>query len=358
MITNDFRPQTFRDIAGQDLNIRILKSIVKSPEDAPRSLIFQGEYGTGKTTSARVFARALNCDSNGTDPCLKCPSCTVDLESSPFYYEYDAAVVGNVDEIRKLRDTFQYSMAGGYRVIVFDEIHLASRQAQSALLKVIEEAPSRVFFIFATTEIDQIIPTIRSRSLELRYERVPVKDVIDNLKSVCNVKQVEVSDDILEMIALRSRGHMRNAHMYLDKYLMIGEEDFRLSTRSAKEDFFDYFLALSKGDKQGVFNAISQLITHPLADLKVDFQQALLDLVEVAVEHKTGGEKEREIISLLGANTLKVIKQFMATWVLDSFESDLSFQACFLGMFQLVSNSINTRNNVRSNTLIDRAKKK
>ena len=221
MITREFRPKNFDEMAGQDINKRILQSIINNPLNAPKVIIMQGSYGSGKTSSARIFARALNCDSS-KKPCGKCSSCLEPLETAVYYSEYDSAVVGSVDKIRDLRDTFFYTMSSGYKVIVFDEVQLSSKQAQSALLKVLEESPRRLFYVLATTDVEKVLPTIRSRSIELRYETVKEPEIIKNLKTISEHKSQPVSDDILLTIARKSKGHMRDAHMFLDQYYMIG----------------------------------------------------------------------------------------------------------------------------------------
>lgn len=339
MITNKFRPQRFEDIAGQSLNKRILKSIVRNPEQSPKAIILQGPYGSGKTTSVRVFARALNCEIRGVEPCLKCDTCKESILNTPYYQEYDSAMVGNVDSIRELRDTFYYTMQGGWKVIVFDEVHLCSRQAQSALLKVIEESPQGVFFLFATTDIDKILNTIRSRSLELRFQLVSREDVKDNLRKIIGVKSIDVNEDILETIAIRSRGHMRNAHMLLDKYIMIGDKDFKESVRTSKEFYLSMIKGIAIKDKEVVFKSIDNLLTFPLADLRIDFQKTLLDLTQVFTGYSEGSDVEKEITKILGVNILKLVKQSTSEWVINSFDSDLAFKACMLSLYQLMSSS-------------------
>lgn len=310
------------------------------------------------TTSARIFARALNCEEGGVDPCGECNTCEEDIQISPFYAEYDSAVVGNVESIREQRDTFYYSISNGYRVIVFDECHLASKTAQSALLKVIEEAPNRVFFLFCTTDVDKLLPTIRSRSLELRFKTVQKEEVIENLKEIIEIMDIEVSDDILEIIALRSRGHVRNAHMYLDQFLMIGEDDFKKSVKTAKAGFVDYFLGMVRQDKEMVFKAVDELLTFPLADLRIDFQQIILDLIKVLVEEKEGNEEEKEIVKNLSSNLLRLIKQSMSQWVINSFESDANFKACMLSLYQMMSSRLKSSGKSKKKTLKRRAMKK
>ena len=119
MITQNHRPKVFSEVAGHKNVVDTLKCIAKSPEHSPRTIILQGEFGTGKTTCARILARALNCTHavNG-EPCGNCPVCNADLDVCPFYMEFDSAVVGNVETIRDLRETFYYNSDTGYRIIV------------------------------------------------------------------------------------------------------------------------------------------------------------------------------------------------------------------------------------------------
>jgi len=339
MITQEFRPRTFDEVAGQQLNVKILKAISKTPETAPRSLIFQGAFGCGKSTCARILARALNCEKPRADgsPCGRCSNCLADINNTYFYQEYDAAVIGNVDEIRKLRDTFQYTVSDGYKVICLDEIHLASRQAQAALLKVIEEVKGRIVFIFATTDVDMLLPTIRSRSLELRFETVDEEDVISNLRGIAEKLNLSVSDETLTIIAERSRGHMRNAHMLLDKYQLMGLEDFMLTVSSAREAFCDYMTGLLRKDKQKVLEALNNMTSYPLADLKSDYESFLYDLMAASLGFYEEQDRVLELAQLLKTNTSKIVKICMSKWVMESFDSDLQFQIALLVLFQMVT---------------------
>ena len=159
---------------GHELVIKTLKCIVKNPSQSPHSIILQGEFGTGKTTCSRILARALNCRNRKSDgdACGECSVCTCNIDESIYYEEYDSAMVGSVDAIRNLRQSFYFNNDLGWKIIVFDECHLMSKAAQSALLKVIEEVTDNIIFVFATTDIDKVLPTIRSRSLELRFSLV------------------------------------------------------------------------------------------------------------------------------------------------------------------------------------------
>lgn len=339
MITQQCRPKTYDEVAGQDLNIKILKAISQNPETAPRSLIFQGSFGCGKSTCARIFARALNCKHPKADgsPCGKCDNCLADINNTYFYQEFDASVIGNVDEIRRLRDTFQYTVSEGYKVICFDEAHLSSRAAQSALLKVIEEVQGRVIFIFATTDVDKLLDTIRSRSLELRFLTVPEPEVVENLKSVASRMSIDIDEETLKIIANRSNGHMRNAHMLLDQYQLLGKTSFLESVASSRDQFIKYIVGLVQKDKNKVLSAISSMTTFTLADLKSDYEQFLCDLLKSYLGFYDSDPKVVQLAGMLKANTTKIVKACMSKWVIDSFESDLQFQTALLALFQLMT---------------------
>lgn len=349
------RPARFEDVAGQVLARKTLKAIVKDPSNSPHSLIFQGIFGGGKTTCSRIFARALNCeDKSSVEPCMKCESCHEDLDSSSYYVEYDSAMVGNVERIRELRDTFYISMSKGYRVITLDEIHMASAAAQNALLKAVEEVKSNIFFIFATTDVDRIIPTIRSRSLEIRFDPVPHDQVVSNLKKVLLQENVTASDKVLNVIASRSRGHMRNAHMYLDTLTMLGEEEFLESVRSSYDDFLHYFYAVSQKNKEAAFKALDVLCSYPLADLRVDFQQVCLSMAQTLVGYKKVDGLLFETTKGLGAEVLKLVKLAASEWLINCFDSDQAFQAAMLCLYQMLAGATGASAVSRQQNHLDR----
>ncbi|MFW6130829.1 MAG: ATP-binding protein [Atribacterota bacterium] len=337
MITSKYRPQKFDEVVGQDLVKKVLKSIIKNPYEAPKSIILQGPFGCGKTTLARIFARALNCKEDGIEPCLECSICKNDIQMSAFYREYDVAMVGNVEDMRDLRGTFHYSLSKGWKVIVFDEAHLASKKSQSALLKEIEESPDKVFFIFCSTDVEKILNTVRSRSLELRFELLSSEEIAKNINEIAEQKDKNISEEIVDLISLRSKGHMRNAHMMLDRFFMIGEKDFKDSIKSSENLFIKYFYNITIQNNQKIFNIVDKLMTFPLADLRTDFQNVVLRLTEVLVGYREGDEIEKKIVKNLKGKIFKIIKQ--SDWILSNFNSDLSFKACMLSLYQLLGGS-------------------
>lgn len=340
ILIQEARPKLFSEVAGQTLVKEALKAIIKDPIKAPRSMILQGAYGSGKTTQVRIFSKAINCpNKQGFEPCNKpdCSICSQQLDNSSFYIEYDSSVVGNVDKIKELRDTFYYTIPNQHKIIVFDECHLASNKAQSALLKVIEEAPQGIFFFFCTTHINKLIPTIRSRSLELRVSTVSTVDVVANLKRVAEKFNIDIEESIMETIALKSRGHMRNAHMLLDTYTLLGKEKFLESTKSAKDALSLYLMAIVKRDIQSLYKSISLLQTFPVADVKEDFNLLMLSLVrKVVVPDET---EESKVAKALGNNLFKIVKTYSSDWFSNSFDNDIQMQTALLALYQLLTPS-------------------
>lgn len=359
MITQQHRPKVFKEVAGHKNIVDTLKCIAKSPENAPRTIILQGEYGTGKTTCARILSRALNCPNavNG-EPCGDCPVCNADLDICPFYMEFDSAIVGNVETIRDLRDTFYYNSDTGYRVIVLDECHLISKTAQAALLKVFEETRGRIFFVLCTTDAQQLLPTIRSRSLELRFNLIPSVYLKENLKSIAEKENIEIDDDTLDLIVSRSEGHARNAQMLLDRYQLLGSV-FKDSVKSSKDDFAKLFLCSAKSNsykkllqsavqqedtvkagkiqseidtlRKEVSDIIYKLQCNSLVSLKSDYEDTVLDVLKVSLGAKTVDIKElKDFAAYVGQSRdmfLKTYKVLTFDSVLSSFKSDKMFQA-------------------------------
>lgn len=295
MLSLEYRPQTFSQMAGQDSVKKALMHIVKDPTNSPKTLLLCGHFGTGKTTAARIFARALNCENQTPqgDACGKCNSCLSDIQTSMFYSEYDSAVIGNVNSIRELRDTFYFGYNKGYKVIVLDEVHLVSRAAQGALLKVLEEPEPNVFYLLCTTDPDKLLPTITSRSYELRYSTLTKEEIIPYLKYVLGQQNIEVTEEVeknLSLIADRSNGHMRNAMMLLDSMLLL-KEDFRETVRSSGDLFLNlimlglsYKSLLSKVSPEELNNRALKIIStmnrFSLKHLKQDFESIILDVAK------------------------------------------------------------------------------
>ena len=343
MITQEFRPQQFKNVAGQELVKSLLQSIVKNPDTAPKSIILQGEYGTGKTTCARIFAKALNCKNKTPDgdACGLCESCKANIENTLYYDEFDSAMTGNVSDIKELKETFYFDKSLGYKVIVLDEAQLMTPQAQSALLKILEESNSAIFFVLCTTHIDKILPTIRSRSLKLRFDLINNEDLKNNLLDIVSKKQLEVSNDIIEIIIDRCGGHVRDAHMLLDQYIILGDEQFKKLNQSSKELYYKLIIAIIKGDKSLIEKIIEALLSFPLYILKHDYEQSVLDIIKVGLKIKTTSNIYLQtIIKYYNDRIFSLIDILNDKKIYEMFTSDKRFQ---IAMYILVKNISNTR---------------
>ena len=345
MLSQNARPQCFKEVAGQKLAKELLISIVRKPNESPRSLLLTGEFGTGKTTTARIFAKALNCpNKKDYEPCNRpdCPICSQDINNSSFYQEYDSTIIGNVETIRELRDTFYYNIKGQYKVIVLDECHSASKPAQTSLLKVIEEAPQGIFFLFPTTHAHQLLPTIVSRCLEIPYYLVPSDAIIPNLFQVAQKhgfvldKNNEEDVRLLTTIAHKSGGHMRNAHMLLDSLQLLGKETFLETVSSIRPAICKYFLSLVKKDSAMLFDSVSDMLTHPLADIVSEFDEVTLNIMKCLV-NKTTDTPEGKLANIYGINFIKVSKVMRESWFINSTTNDLAFQTALLSIYQMLN---------------------
>lgn len=335
MICKDFRPQFFREVAGNELAKEALKAIVRDKSKAPKVILLHGAYGSSKTTNSRIFAKAVNClHPVDGEPCGECEVCKTPINEAIFYSEYDSAVVGNIDTIRELRDTFLYTVKGMTKVIVLDEIHVASKPAQTALLKVLEEAPDGVIFILATTHPHQLLPTIVSRSLEIPITRVSPADVIQNITTVSEKIGIEPSEKVKELIAYKSKGHMRDAHMLLDMYVLLGEESFIEAVKSSREYLTRYLVAILRKDKKYLEQALEGLMTIPVASIKDDWQQLLLDLAK-EMTNPSDTPTGKIVKAFTAPNIMKLIKLSSGEWFESSFNNDVALQTYLLCIYQI-----------------------
>ncbi len=224
-IPRKYRPQKFLEVTGQEFITETLRNAVATGRVA-HAYIFAGPRGVGKTTTARIVAKALNCENpvNG-EPCNECPQCVeITKGSHPDVIEIDAASNRGVDQIRELRESVHYSpVKGKKKVYIIDEFHMLTKEAFNALLKTLEEPPEHVVFILATTEIDRIPPTILSRCQKFIFRRIPEEVIVETLREICRRENVEYEDEALKLIAVSSEGCMRDAESLLDQAIALGQ---------------------------------------------------------------------------------------------------------------------------------------
>lgn len=263
---NLYRPKNFSEVVGQDIVVAALKRIAAAPGITVRSIFLHGGWGSGKTTSARIFAKALNCRNFAKlgDVCNECPECKeVVSKTSQLYWELDATSVGNVDSIRALSDRLAIAPQGR-RLVVLDECHAATKQALNALLKLVEDGVPNTMFLFASTE--DILPTIKSRSLCLDINIIPQHLIIQRIKEVAAHRGIKITDQHLSVLAMKSQGHMRDAFQLLQLYDIAGEKGLDSSYFK-----FSAFVAnaFSKSPKVNPAKILEEVLMYPIADIKM-----------------------------------------------------------------------------------------
>jgi DNA polymerase III subunit gamma/tau len=262
-----YRPQTFSEVVGQKHVVQTLKNAIKSGRIG-QAYLFAGPRGTGKTSIARIFAKAVNCEhlKNG-EPCLKCDFCKVILDGRALdIIEIDAASNTGVDNIRELRETVKLPPSSlKYKVYIIDEVHMLSGGAFNALLKTLEEPPAHVVFILATTEVHKIPETILSRVQRFDFTRLTVEEIIKRLAEIAKLEKVKVDQEALEIIASSSEGGMRNAESLLGQVIAL--EDKKITAEEV----------------QFILGSVSDKVTSEFTNLvfKGNFPEAIRKIVEL-----------------------------------------------------------------------------
>ena len=290
-----YRPETFRDVIGQEHVTEPLMQALRTGR-VGHAYLFSGPRGCGKTTSARILARCLNCEQGPTpDPCGVCDSCvalarggagTVDV------IEIDAASHGGVDDARDLRERASYGPAQSrYKVYIIDEAHMVSSQGFNALLKIVEEPPEHVKFVFATTEPEKVIGTIRSRTHHYPFRLVPPARLTSYMEDLCRQEKVAVAPGVLGFVTRAGGGSVRDSLSVLDQLISgSGDEGLTYEGAAALLGFTDGELldatidALAAGDGAAVFTQVDKVIEsgHDPRRFVEDLLERLRDLIIVA----------------------------------------------------------------------------
>ncbi len=244
------RPEVFEDIIGQKHIVRILQNQIRTGT-VSQAYLFAGTHGTGKTSTARILAKAVNClegepgDPGENLPCGRCENCEA-IREGRFVdcIELDAASNNGVDDLRAIIDMVKYPPSvGKYKVYIIDEVHMLSPSAENAFLKTLEEPPEHAIFILATTDPQKVRATIRSRCMQLNFRRVTEGDLIEGMKRICQKRGIGATDDALATIAARADGSVRDALSILEQCAAAGDRELSRAsvleyTGAAGEDFF------------------------------------------------------------------------------------------------------------------------
>lgn len=223
-----YRPQLFGEVAGQDHIIQTLSNSIKSGHIS-HAYLFSGPRGCGKTTTARIMAKALNClerKADAAEPCGKCSSCTeIAQGNSMDLIEIDAASHRGIDDIRELRDGIKYVPSKSrYKVFIIDECHQLSKDAANALLKTLEEPPAHAIFILATTELHKMLPTILSRCQRFDFRKLRIDELVTRLRKLADQENAKIDKAALELVALNAGGSVRDAESLLGQVISFGNQ--------------------------------------------------------------------------------------------------------------------------------------
>jgi DNA polymerase-3 subunit gamma/tau len=270
-----YRSQTFGEILGQEHVTRTLANAI-SEDRVAHAYLFTGPRGTGKTSTARILAKALNCVKGPTpEPCGECESCVAIANGSSLdVIEMDAASHSKVDETRDVLSGVPLATAGGRRkVYVIDEVHMLSAGSFNALLKTLEEPPPHVIFILATTEAHKVLPTIVSRTQRFDFRRIPADTLESHLAEISKLESIDIDPGAIAVLARHAEGSARDALSALDQLASLGrhvtvDDAERLLGRRSEEALIDLFDAIAKGDLGAIFATSQMLVAQG-----IDFRQ-------------------------------------------------------------------------------------
>ena len=339
-LSRDSKVEKFRDLLSKYHFSKVSKIVDNGIEDIVYDLTVDTIHSfvangiiNHNTTSSRIVGRELNGIKDED----------YDLLNSPFYYEFDSTVVGNVEKIKELRDIFTVEYGDYWRVVTLDEVHTVSSQAQAAMLKMFEETKGKTIYILATTDPQKLLPTIRSRALEINFNDVPVEAIVENLTKVSDERNLNLSDEIKLLIADRSGGHMRNAHMLLDKYLLLGEEDFRDSIKSSITLFCDYLIAVYNNDKDTILNTINELLSIPKDNLQSDWSIVMTESLRSYCGFDCRHKDIQRLVDTYKGDFNIIAQCYMSTWVKNMFVDTPYTQATLLNLYKVVRGALDKK---------------
>ena len=328
-LARKYRPQKFADLIGQASISKTLQNAIAMNKVYP-ALIFSGMKGVGKTSSARILAKALNCEKGpAIEPCNQCQTCTeITEDNSADYMEIDGASNNGVNEVRSLRETVKYKpLKNRFRIVVIDEVHMLSNAAWNALLKTIEEPPEHTIFIMATTDFHKIPATIVSRCQHFEFKRIPFEVIKQVLKDICQKEAIKISDYSLYLIAKSAEGSLRDAKKILDQAIAISSGDVKdddvvaILGIIAEETFIILTRHVFSQNRKGIIEQINQLIERG-TDLRFFYTEYLRFIRDVIVIksipdaerlHNLNPENITEIKEIVkGVNEVELLRFFNA----------------------------------------------
>lgn len=279
VLARRYRSQVFDDVVGQAPIAQTLKNAIKTNHVA-HAYLFTGTRGVGKTTVARILAKSLNClsvDEPTIQPCLECGSCTaVNAGDDIDVIEIDGASNRGIDNIRELRQNAIYRPARArFKIYIIDEVHMLTNESFNALLKILEEPPEHVKFIFATTEPNKVLPTIQSRCQRFDFSNISSRDIISQLKKILNAEKIKFEDDLIVALARLANGSMRDSLSLLDQLISVGAERLSLDMletflgQPSREKIYQLLENIATGDAAAALESVSVLINSGLGCVQI-----------------------------------------------------------------------------------------
>ena len=353
VIARRWRPQQFDEIIAQEHVSKTLSNAITNNRIA-HAYIFTGPRGIGKTTTARILAKALNCEKGPTPiPCNECSACLAITQGNSLdVLEIDGASNRGIDEIRNLRENIRFTpTTGKYRIYIIDEVHMLTKEAFNALLKTLEEPPAHALFIFATTEIHKVPSTILSRCQRFDFKRIPIKTIMAHLKHICDSDKIKADEDALLQIAKKADGSMRDSQSILDQIIsfsgdIIKFENVAQALGVIHQDLYFKIsdLILEKNLKEIIFQAQEIFnsgydLTEFLLGLEEHFRNILItlctgstELIEISENYL---KRYEEVAPKFNENDLVAILKIISDTILSvkiSQHPQLKFE---LGMIKI-----------------------
>lgn len=308
-LANEYRPRKFSEVVGQESELAVVVTMMKKGWK-PAAIMLMGPFGTGKTTFARLIARAKLCDNpqygpdqdpNDPDcgfpyePCGTCTSCkAIDADNHPNYIEVDAASNGRIEDVREMKEHISYRAGSKITIICYDESHGLSNNAQNALLQTLEEGSANVLFLFATTEAGRMLPTINSRCVVLNLKLLKQAEIKERVLAVAKAENVEIEPAAAGLIATYVRGHVRDAMMLLEQLSRMSSTitSDQVRTYLRLDRFDEIYQLLAMKEKRDTVAALENLLcNHAPSDLCQSIGEVLLNAYKLKLEQED--EKKR-----------------------------------------------------------------
>ena len=288
VLARKWRPNTFDEVVGQDYVVKALKGALDL-EKLPHAFIFSGTRGTGKTTLARILAKAINCSNSKkkSQPCRKCDSClSIENGSAIDFQEVDAASRRGVEETKELLDSVPYlPTSSPFKIYLLDEIHMLSKESFNSLLKTLEEPPEHVVFLFATTEIDKVPPTVLSRCVQFNLSAMKVDNIKNQLQLIFDEEKIKYDENSLIKLSSLARGSMRDALTLSEKVISFSEG--KITEKKVEELMGLPSSELIKSILKSIIGKDSKKLIENIEEVKINFydpEQILIDLLSLIQE--------------------------------------------------------------------------